>query len=140
MRPTTELQQSQVSISLPIATQNSPIAYGLGSFGLESLYNVFVGFYMFYYIDELGLAVAMAGIINVIYAVWDAVNDPLAGFLSDNTRTRWGRRRPWLVTGLPFYVSTLVFVYAVPKPFLQGIAIFWYALVVFILFEGAFTV
>ena len=119
---------------------NAPITYGLGSFGLESLYTVFTGFYMFYYIDELGLAVAMAAIINVIYAIWDAVNDPLVGFLSDNTRTRWGRRRPWLITGLPFYVGLLVLVYAVPTPLLQGNALFWYALVIFFLFESAYTV
>ncbi|HEX6302625.1 MAG TPA: MFS transporter [Anaerolineales bacterium] len=140
MRRTTELQQTQLSVSQPIAIQNSPIAYGLGSFGLESLYKVFVGFYMFYYIDELGLAVALAAIINVIYAIWDALNDPLAGFLSDNTRTRWGRRRPWLLGGLPFYVSILVLVYAVPEPFLQGNALFWYALVIFFLFEAAYTI
>jgi len=140
MLPITEPQQSELSVSQPITTPNSPLAYGLGSFGLESIYNVFAGFYMFYYIDELGLAVAMAAIINVIYAIWDAVNDPLVGFLSDNTRTRWGRRRPWLLTGLPFYVGTLVLVYAVPKPFLQGNALFWYAMVIFFLFEGAYTV
>jgi GPH family glycoside/pentoside/hexuronide:cation symporter len=107
---------------------------------MESLYIVFAGFYMFYYIDELGLAVAMAAIINVIYAVWDAVDDLLVGFFSDNTRTRWGRRRPWLLTGLPFYVGTLVLVYAVPQRFLQGNALFWYALVVFLLFEAARTI
>ena len=132
MPPTTEPQ--------PISSQNSPIAYGLGSFGLESLYKVFVGFYMFYYIDKLGLAVAMAAIINVVYAIWDAVNDPLVGYLSDNTRTRWGRRRPWLLTGFPFYVGILILVYAVPKPFLQGNALFWYALIIFFLFEGAYTI
>jgi GPH family glycoside/pentoside/hexuronide:cation symporter len=124
----------------PIAAQNSPITYGLGSLGLESLYTVFTGFYLFYYIDELGLAVAMAALINVIYAIWDAVNDPLVGFLSDNTRTRWGRRRPWLVTGLPFYVGLLVLVYAVPAPFMQGKALFWYALLIFFLFEAAYTI
>jgi len=140
MRPTTEIQLGQLRVSQPITTQNSPIAYGLGSFGLESLYKVFVGFYMFYYIDELGLAVAMAAIVNVIYAIWDAVNDPVAGFLSDNTRTRWGRRRPWLLAGLPFYAGTLVLVYTVPKPFLQGNALFWYAVAIFILFEAAFTI
>ena len=82
----------------------------------------------------------MAAIINVIYSIWDAVNDPLVGFLSDNTRTRWGRRRPWLLTGLPFYVSLLVLVYAVPKPFHHGNALFWYALVIFFLFEAAYTI
>lgn len=107
---------------------------------MESLYIVFAGFYMFYYIDELGLAVAMAAIINVIYAIWDAVDDLLVGFFSDNTRTRWGRRRPWLLTGLPFYVGILVLVYAVPQRFLQGNALFWYALVIFLLFEAARTI
>jgi GPH family glycoside/pentoside/hexuronide:cation symporter len=107
---------------------------------MESLYIVFAGFYMFYYIDELGLTVAMAAIINVIYGIWDAIDDPLVGFLSDNTRTRWGRRRPWLLTGLPFYLGLLVLVYAVPKPFLRGNALFWYALVIFLLFEAARTI
>jgi GPH family glycoside/pentoside/hexuronide:cation symporter len=100
----------------------------------------FVGFYMFYYIDQLGLAVAMAAIINVIYSIWDAINDPLVGFLSDNTRTRWGRRRPWLLAGLPFYAGLLVLVYAVPRSFLGGNTLFWYALVIFFLFEAASTV
>ena len=44
------------------------------------------------------------------------------------------------MTGLPFYAGTLVLVYAVPKPFLQGNALFWYALVIFILFEAAYTI
>jgi GPH family glycoside/pentoside/hexuronide:cation symporter len=137
---TTEPELGHLGVSQPVATQNSPIAYGLGSFGLESLYTVFAGFYMFYYIDELGLAVTMAAIINVIFGIWDAIDDLLVGFLSDNTRTRWGRRRPWLLTGLPFYVGILVLVYAVPKPFLQGNALFWYALMVFLLFETARTI
>jgi GPH family glycoside/pentoside/hexuronide:cation symporter len=140
MSPTIEARPNHFTQPKPETQNNSPIAYGLGSFGLESLYKVFVGFYMFYYIDELGLAVAMAAIINVVYAVWDAVNDPLVGFLSDNTRTRWGRRRPWLLAGTPFYVIVLVLVYAVPRPFRQGNALFWYALVAFTLFEAAYTI
>ena len=140
MQRTTESRQSQLSVSQPIALQNSPIAYGVGAFGLESLYKVFAGFYVFYYTEEIGLAVAMIAIINIIYAIWDAADDLLVGYLSDNTRTRWGRRRPWLLAGLPFYVGLLVLVYAVPKPFLQGNALFWYALVIFLLFEAAFTI
>jgi len=135
-----ETDQAALSRGVPIATQNSPIVYGLGSFGLESAFKVFTGFYIFYYVDELGLAVAMAAIINIVYAIWDAVNDPLVGYLSDNTRTRWGRRRPWLLIGLPFYVGILVLVYAVPEPFKQGSVLFWYALIMFTLFEGAYTV
>ena len=139
MYPTTEPQQGQLHLSQSTA-RNSPIAFGLGSFGLESLFNVFAGFYVFYYTDKLGLAVTLAASINLIYGFWDAVDDPIVGFLSDNTRTRWGRRKPWLLIGLPFYVGFLVFVYAVPKPFQQGNLLFWYALLIFILFEAAYTV
>jgi GPH family glycoside/pentoside/hexuronide:cation symporter len=91
-------------------------------------------------VDSLGLAVTVAAIINVIYAIWDSANDPLVGYLSDNTRTRWGRRRPWLLTGLPFYMLFLVLLYAVPDAFRQGVALFWYALVMILLFETASTV
>lgn len=140
MLPTPESQHSQLNESGAVATQNSPISYGLGAFGLESLHTVFAAFFMFYYIDELGLAVGMAALVNVFYSVWDAVDDPLVGFLSDNTRTRWGRRRPWLLTGLPFYAGILILVYAVPGPFLQGNMLFWYALGIFLLFEFASTI
>lgn len=91
---TNEPQQSQLSLSQPLAPQNSPVAYGLGTFGLESLFKVFAGYYVFYYTDQLGLAVTMAAVINLIYGVWDAVDDLIVGFLSDNTRTLWGRRKP----------------------------------------------
>ena len=76
-------------------TKNSPIAYGLGTLGLSAIGHAFGGYYMFYYVDVLGLTVALAAIVNVVYAIWDAVNDPLVGHLSDNTRTRWGRRSPF---------------------------------------------
>jgi GPH family glycoside/pentoside/hexuronide:cation symporter len=137
-----EMETQKVPLNQPKSEirKNSPILYGLGSFGIESTYKVFVGFYMFYYIDVLGLAIALAAIINVIYAIWDAVNDPLVGYLSDNTRTRWGRRRPWLIAGLPFYLVFLVFIYAVPEFFRDAERLFWYALVMIFLFETASTV
>ena len=122
------------------ARENSPVVYGLGTFGLTSTGLALAGFYLFFYVDVLGLTIAMAAIINVIYAIWDAVNDPIVGYLSDNTRTRWGRRRPWLLAGLPFYLILFVFIYAVPGVFREGIALFWYALIVLFLFEAASTV
>ena len=52
----TEVQGRQAGQAAPAARQNSPTAYGLGSFGLESPYKVFWGFYVFFYVDGLGLA------------------------------------------------------------------------------------
>jgi GPH family glycoside/pentoside/hexuronide:cation symporter len=140
MMATSEAMEQQRKQAAPAARENSPVAYGLGSFGLESTYKVFWGFYIFFYVDGLGLAVALAAVINVIYAIWDAVNDPLVGYLSDNTRTRWGRRRPWLLTGLPFYVAFLVLTYAVPGVFRRGQSLFLYAMAIILLFETAYTV
>jgi len=58
------------------------------------------------------------------------------GYLADNTRTRWCRRRPWPLVGLPFFALSLVLVYAVPEPFRQGDALFWYALVIVLSVPG----
>lgn len=130
----------QLGSPRPSVRANSPVAYGLGAFGLTSTSQALAGFYLFFYVDVLGLAVALAAVINVIYAIWDAVNDPLVGYLSDNTRSRWGRRRPWLLAGLPFYLLFFLLVYSVPEAFRRGDALFWYALIVILLFETASTV
>jgi GPH family glycoside/pentoside/hexuronide:cation symporter len=56
--------------------------------------------------DVLGIAPAAMGVVLLVSRLFDAVTDPLAGFLSDRTRTRLGRRRPWLLAGaLPVSVS-----------------------------------
>jgi len=123
-----------------VARDNSPAVYGLGFFGLTSTWQALAGYFLFFYVDVLGLAVALAALVKAIYAIWDAVNDPLAGYLSDNTRSRWGRRRPWLMAGLPFYLFFFVLIYAVPGAFRQGDALFWYFLIVILLFETASTV
>ena len=122
------------------ALDNSPIGYGLGFFGLSSIAQALAGYFLFFYVDVLGLAVTLAAVVNIVYAIWDAVNDPLVGYLSDNTRSRWGRRRPWLLAGLPFYLFLFVLLYAVPGAFRQGNALFWYALIAIFLWETASTV
>jgi GPH family glycoside/pentoside/hexuronide:cation symporter len=140
MTPETETLHGPLRRPASLSRKNSPILYGLGSFGLESAYKVFWGFYLFYYVDVLGLAVALAATINVVYGIWDAVNDPLFGYLSDNTRTRWGRRRPWLLAGLPFYIVFLVLTYSVPAPLQHQQGLFWYAMAMVLLFETASTI
>jgi len=120
--------------------KNSALVYGLGFMGLATIGQAFTGYYIFFYVDVLGLSVALAGLVNVIYAIWDAVNDPLVGYLSDNTRTRWGRRRPWMLVGLPFTMIFMVLVFTVPEAFQTGDNLFWYALIMIFLFESASTV
>ena len=76
------------------------LMWGLGGFtdativyGIFSLVNAI-------YVNALGVNAVLVGLACAVPRLLDAVSDPLVGHLSDNTRSRWGRRRPWLLTGI----------------------------------------
>lgn len=74
-------------------------AYGVGELGTAVPIGLAI-FYLLYFLTEVvGLSPTLAGTVLLVGRVWDAVNDPVIGWLSDRTRTRWGRRYPWLVLG-----------------------------------------
>ncbi len=75
------------------------ISYSFGNFANTIAYQVFGNRIQFYYVDVLGLNPAIAGILWTIYGFWNAVNDPLMGQLSDRTRSRFGRRVPYVMFG-----------------------------------------
>nr|NLD40144.1 MFS transporter [Actinomycetales bacterium] len=68
--------------------------------------------YLFYLADVVGIPPAWAGFAVLIPRLWDAINDPLMGLLSDNTRTRWGRRRPFITTGAILLTVALAAIWA----------------------------
>ena len=79
------------------------LAYGSGDMGPAITANILVFFLLYFFTNVAGLPAGMAGSILAIGKVGDAINDPIAGILSDRTRTRWGRRIPWMLFGtLPF--------------------------------------
>jgi GPH family glycoside/pentoside/hexuronide:cation symporter len=85
------------------------LLYATGSLGVALSYQAVGTYIQFFYIDILGLKASLVGLGWSLYGIWNAVNDPLAGHLSDRTRTRWGRRRPWIAgafipLGLFFYL------------------------------------
>ncbi len=75
------------------------ISYSMGNFANTIAYHVFGNRIQFYYVDILGLSATVAGIIWSIYGLWNAVNDPLMGQISDRTRSRRGRRVPYVLFG-----------------------------------------
>lgn len=64
---------------------------------------------------SLGLSAFWLGAILIVPRLWDALSDPLIGHLSDNTRTRWGRRRPYLLLGGIAVAVTFVLIWWIPK-------------------------
>jgi Na+/melibiose symporter-like transporter len=67
-----------------------------------------------YLTDYVGLAAGLAGLLIAVSKVYDAVTDPLMGWVSDNTRSRLGRRRPWLLVGTLLCGLALVALFNVP--------------------------
>jgi GPH family glycoside/pentoside/hexuronide:cation symporter len=122
------------------AHKPSPFFYGLGTLGITVVGETFAAFAYFYYIDFLGLALSLAALTRTIYAVWDAVNDPLFSYLSDNTRTRWGRRRPWLLIGVPLCALSFVLIFLAPVSLRGQNLLFWYLLAATLLYETFLTI
>lgn len=75
------------------------VRYSMGNFANTIAYNVFGNQTQFYYVDGLGLNALTAGALWTLFGVWNMINDPLMGQVSDRTRSRYGRRIPYVWFG-----------------------------------------
>ncbi len=90
-------------------------AYGLPGLPLAALLlPLYVTLPSFYALD-LGLGLSTVGLVLLLARLWDVVTDPVIGALSDRLRTRWGRRRPWLLAGAPLVMVSAGFLF-LPDP------------------------
>ena len=78
--------------------------YAVGMFGTSIPINMLKTYAAYFYVDMMGLTTKNVATILFIYTFIDAIDNPVYGFFSDRTRTRWGRRRPWLVVSTPLMV------------------------------------
>ena len=131
--PITEVQLAETRLPM-----RKKVGFGIADIG-GNLFFTAMGFWTLTYLtDTVYLAPALAGIAIMAAKIWDAVTDPIVGFLSDNTRSRFGRRRPYLLFGaLPFGLSLWLFF---TKPSFTGqTALFWWALLMLCLVNTAMT-
>jgi len=115
------------------------INYSIGTMAPSALIVFSRSFLLFFYSQVVGLDAWLAGIALTIGRVWDAVSDPLMGAISDRTRSRWGRRRPYIVLGaLPLALS-YVALWVPPLGWSQA-SLFGYLVATDILFNTLVTV
>ncbi len=93
-----------MSITLPTKTK---VMYGIADLGISLLTASIQFFLLFFYTDIAGIDPGLAGTALLVGKLtWDALNDPLFGYFSDRTRSRWGRRKPYMLLGaIPFGLS-----------------------------------
>jgi GPH family glycoside/pentoside/hexuronide:cation symporter len=116
----------------------------LAAFGTPAAaYSFYLFYAQFYFLkyatDVLLIAPAAAGALIGVGRLWDAVSDPLAGYWSDRTRTRFGRRRPWLFAGIPLMAISSVMVWSPPASLGETGTIVWLAVSLW-LFYTAYTI
>ncbi|CAM2915231.1 MFS transporter [Paenibacillus sediminis] len=118
---------------------NSPVGYAMGMLAMMIPVQAFSSYYSYYYVEKLGLAVGLATLARTIYLIWDALDQPIFGYLSDMTRTRFGRRRPWIIAAMPLFICSFVMVFAVPEG-IEGMQLFTWFLIALMLYETVSTV
>ena len=92
----------------------SPWRYGVGMFGTSIPINLIKGSMLYFYVDLLGMPATVFATVYLVYGILDAIDNPLFGYLSDRTRTRWGRRKPYLVVGAAVLLLASIALFTVP--------------------------
>jgi glycoside/pentoside/hexuronide:cation symporter, GPH family len=115
------------------------VVWGIAALGSALISGIYGAMLPIFYQDYLGLAARWIGVASLIYAIWNAVNDPLFGYMMDNTRSRLGRRIPYMRFTAPFLALTFVLVWFAPAGTGQT-AIFWWMLVTMLLYDTAYTI
>jgi sugar (glycoside-pentoside-hexuronide) transporter len=115
------------------------MGWALGAFTTSVLVNSVGLLHMRFMTDSLGIAAGVAGTLVAISKIYDAVTDPLMGWASDRTRTRLGRRRPYLFLGAFLCALAMVLLFNVPR-FESHTTLIVYMGAMLILFATAYTI
>ena len=99
--------------------------YGLADMPIQMAAIPVAAFIPNYYAQDLGLSIAAVGMIWLLTRLFDAVSDPLVGWLSDRTKTRWGRRKIWMVLAVPILMLAIYKLFMPQTPVTESYLLIW---------------
>lgn len=120
------------------------LGYGVGAIGLDMSYGLCFSFFIKYSTDVLGVAAGFIGIITALARIWDGINDPMMGMIVSNTKTKYGRFRPWILIGA--VANAIVLFLMFTRPFYSfyvggvDIALYIHVAIMYILWGMSYTV
>lgn len=113
--------------------------WGLAELGKALLAGTFGALLPIFYQDYLGLQARWIALASAIYAIWNALNDPLFGYITDSTRSKRGRRVPYMRFTAPFLALTFILVWFAPRGAGQP-ALFGWMLATMLLYDTCYTI
>jgi sugar (glycoside-pentoside-hexuronide) transporter len=114
------------------------VGYGVGDIAFNVVTSAMGLYLLYYYTDVFGISAATAGTIFLVGRGWDAVSDPIMGYVADRGYDRWGRYRPFLLAGAP--PLGLAFALCFFSPTLSPTGMVAWALITYLLLSTFFTV
>jgi GPH family glycoside/pentoside/hexuronide:cation symporter len=115
------------------------IIWGVASLGLSLIAGIYGALLPIFYQDYLGLGAGWIALASLIYGIWNALNDPLFGFISDSTTSKHGRRIPYMRWTAPFLALSFIAVWFAPRGAAQ-VWIFVWMLVSMIFYDACYTI
>lgn len=120
-------------------TTSYKVVWGIAGLGTSLISGIFGALLPIFYQDYLGLSATWIGTASLIYAIWNAINDPLFGYITDGTRSKHGRRIPYMRYTAPFLALTFILVWLAPTQAADNV-LFWWMLVSMILYDTCYTI
>jgi GPH family glycoside/pentoside/hexuronide:cation symporter len=107
------------------------LAYGMPAFAGAAMAVPIAVHMTKFYSDTVGVALGFIALAQALARAFDAITDPLMGWISDRTNTRWGRRRPWIFVGAPIAVIFFVMLFSPPSDLDPARAVAWFTASIF---------
>ncbi|TFF90371.1 MAG: MFS transporter [Promethearchaeota archaeon] len=139
-----ENEKGDISDEWEMAPTSKMVSYGFGYIIVNYLLTAYSVLVFYFYEVEIGLPVALVGVAFIIFAIWNMINDPLLGYLTDKplkwTR-KWGMRAPWIVISSFPILICYFFIFTPPEAAKEDVLfIFLYMVIITCLFDTFFSI